>query len=118
VTDIPSVPDLEWHFRECLAAAFRLGPFEGSWGRGWYTAYRELEHAENALDTARWRQACESHQWVTQTDLLRSGHDEDYWWRVLKGTCRLRWLRRNDELLDYLPPSREIVVRPKAEVVA
>lgn len=73
--DTPSVPELEMYRNQCLAW-LTLAP--GGWP--WMTAYHALEGAEQALDDARWRLACESYRWVRDYPTIT---DEQAWWSLM-----------------------------------
>lgn len=96
--EIPSVPAL-LAYRASLATA-------GVWG-----SQRARDEADQAIDDARWRLACESYRWARGLEMLMGARDDAYRWLVVMGVARLRWIRRSSELMDYLPPSKELAVR-------
>jgi hypothetical protein len=107
------VPELARR-RAVAARAFADASERGS--SGWYTAMRDYQRAEEALTTARWQVACASYRWVRAFAELRGDRDDAYWWLILRGVARLRWIRRSSGLMDYLAPSQDLVVRESAEV--
>jgi hypothetical protein len=100
--DIPSVPELEMYRNQCLAW-LTLAP--GGW-----TAYHVLEEAEQALDDARWRVACESYRWWREP---RMGSfrdlDEGTWWGYWRIHQSVRWMQRGAR-----PAGKELAVREVA----
>jgi hypothetical protein len=94
--EIPSVPGL---------LAYRAS-LDGVWRPQW-----ARDEADQAIDDARWRLACASYQWIRGLEMLMGARDDAYRWLVVTGVARLRWIRRSSELMDYLPPSKELAVR-------
>lgn len=84
--------------------------------RGWYSASRAYEIAEQRLQSALWYQAVFSHRWVRQD--ATEGYPDAVWWWMWRRVLSLRWAlagRRS-------PPSgfnrsREIAVRDPGTVV-
>jgi hypothetical protein len=107
VGDIPSVPELEARREAANAAAMDAAVFDTRW----YAAMRDYHRAEQEIDSARWRLACASWQWIQGLEMLMGARDDAYRWMVVTGVARLRWIRRSSELMDYLPPSKELAVR-------
>lgn len=108
---IPSVPELQAYRDKLLAYVFLRG-LDGGLDDGWYSVMRELERAEQALDDARWRLACESWKWTRW--------DEQY-----RGACRERAIWAGMSLCQawryegiFSSPGRTLVLRSKAQVVA
>jgi hypothetical protein len=98
--DIPSVPELEMYRNQCLAW-LTLAP--GGW-----TAYHVLEEAEQALDDARWRVACESYRWVR--DYPNVSDDERLWWFTVMAIAALRY-RLSSEQPEKCSPGMTLAVR-------
>jgi hypothetical protein len=101
--DIPSVPELEMYRNQCLAW-LTLAP--GGW-----TAYHVLEEAEQALDDARWRLACESYRWVR--DYPNVSDDERLWWFAVMAIAALRY-RLSSEQPETCSPGMTLAVREVA----
>jgi hypothetical protein len=104
--DIPSVPALAMYRNQCLAW---LGFAPGGWQ--WQTAYRALEEAEQALDDARWRVACDSYRWVRDYPAL---DDDALYWLVLVNVAALRY-RLLSERPQECSPGRDLAVRQVSE---
>jgi len=68
-------------------------------GARWYTAMRDYQRAEAALDSARWYAACESYQWCRR-DLVVE-------WSILVQWRALRFAYG----CSYHSPGRELVLR-------
>ena len=76
--EIPSVPELRRRRDRQLAVLFFL---DGPDAPGWYTAYRNLERTEEALDTALWHLACRSWQWTLRPGPIDALSPEgSVWW--------------------------------------
>ena len=105
--DIPSVPELEARRDAANAAAMDAAVFDDRW----YAAMRAYRRVEQEIDSARWLLACASYQWIRGLEMLMGARDDAYRWLVVTGVARLRWIRRSSELMDYLPPSKELAVR-------
>jgi hypothetical protein len=98
--DIPSLPAL---------LAYRAS-LDNEPGKAWVPQWAR-DAADQAIDDARWRLACASYQWIRGLEMLMGARDDAYRWMVVTGVARLRWIRRSSELMDYLPPSKELAVR-------
>jgi hypothetical protein len=104
--DIPSVPELEMYRNQCLAW-LTFAPD----GWPWQTAYHALEGAEQALDDARWRVACESYRWVR--DYPNVSDDERLWWFTVTAIAALRY-RLLSEQSGTCWSGKELAVREVA----
>lgn len=89
----------------------RRDSFEIIPGVMYWPSWWEYEHADMLVQDARWRLACASYQWIRGLEMLMGARDDAYRWLVVTGVARLRWIRRSSELMDYLPPSKELAVR-------
>lgn len=105
--DILSVPALEMYRNQCLAW-LTFAP--GGWQ--WHTAYKALVEAEQALDDARWRVACESYRWVR--DYPTVSDDERLWWFTVTAIAALRY-RLSSEQPEACSPGMTLAVRQVTE---
>lgn len=95
--DIPSVPHLEGYIAHL-------------WNSNLPTTYsliRDLERARIALDTARWRLACDSWRWARRPSVTQYGGEAEYW-AVRQWAAAEVFALRGDPLL---PPSRALAPR-------
>lgn len=108
---IPSVPALQSYRDKCLAYTFLRG-LEGV-DEGWYTVMRDLERAEQALDDARWRLACESWNWCLVPRVRDVPLGEEMFWFAQRMVEALRFEER---LFGYRRPGKELALRTPTEV--